>query len=200
MGAIDNFRSMASSAKGFARTVKFAVEIHPPALLGYTSTQLERINLFCHSIEMPGHDLNSQKVQHGSAPAREMIQGHDYDGNIIASFYLSTDLNERKFFENWQALAVDKGTHKANYYDDYIGEMDIFQLSTKEHLGHSELIGPHANSYESVMTFNTERTYGIRVTEVYPETIGKIQYDYGTEAIAKLTVNFQYREWKNLNI
>ena len=110
MGAIDNFRSMASSAKGFARTVKFAVEIHPPAGLRYysTSQQLERINLFCHSVEMPGHDLNSQKVQHGSAPAREMVQGHDYDGNIIASFYLSTDLNERKFFEKWQSYTRNR--------------------------------------------------------------------------------------------
>ena len=195
MGAIDNFRSMAASARGFARTIKFAVEIHPPAGLGYYSTapQLERINLFCHSIEMPGHDLNAQTIQHGSAPAREMVQGHGFEGKIVASFYLSTDLNERKFFENWQGLAVNKQTHKANYYDDYIGEMDIFQLST----GDAVASGPRGERFDD---FNTERTYGIRVTEVYPETIGKIQYDYGTEAIAKLTVDFQYREWKNLNI
>jgi hypothetical protein len=128
-----------------------------------------------------------------------MVQGHDYDGNIIASFYLSTDLNERKFFEKWQSLAVNKHTHKANYYDDYIGEMDIFQLSTKEHLGNLGFAGPHAD-FGKLAPFHTERTYGIRLTEVYPETIGKIQYDYNNEAIAKLTVNFQYREWKNLNI
>jgi hypothetical protein len=200
MGTIDNFRSMVSSARGFARTAKFSVEINPPALLrySYTAPQLERVNLFCHSIEMPGHDLTAQSIQHGSAPAREMVTGHDFAGTIVASFYLSNDLNERKFFEKWQQLAVNKHTHKASYYDDYIGEMDIFQLSTKEHSGNLEFAGPHADG--KLAPFHTEHTYGIRLTEVYPEIIGKIQYDYGESAIAKLTVNFQYREWKNLNI
>jgi hypothetical protein len=197
---------MASSARGFARTTRFVVEINPPAHLKYTlaAPQLERINLFCHSIEMPGHDLNTQTIQHGSAPAREMVRGHAFDGKIIASFYLSTDLNEKKFFENWQALAVNKHTHKANYYDDYIGEMDIFQLSSDETKQISVNTGPAGSGGQKDVTLagasREIRTYGIRLTEVYPETIGIIRYDYGESAIAKLTVDFQYREWKNLNI
>ncbi len=220
MGQIDKFRSMASKARGFARPSRFAVRIHPPARLNMENSatafaggavlvsnepqrnnQLslneqhkslgEQINLFCHSIEMPGHDLQSQTQQHGSAPSRNIVTSHGYEGNITASFYLSDDLREKVFFETWQRMAVSTTTHKANYYDDYIGSMEIFQLSAQ---------GDSANL--AGLFFDREiATYGIKASEVYPETIGAIQYDYDTtNTIAKLSVQFAYREWKDLNI
>jgi len=220
MGQIDKFRSMASKAKGFARPSKFAVRIHPPANLNMQNSETafangevivsnepqrnaqlslnqqhknlgEQINLFCHSIEMPGHDLQTQTQQHGSAPSRSIVTSHGYEGDITASFYLSADLREKTFFETWQRMAVSTTTHKANYYDDYIGSMEIFQLSGQ---------GDSANILGQLLDREIA-TYGIKVSEVYPEKIAQLQYDYSTKnEIAKLTVNFAYREWKNLNI
>jgi len=125
---------------------------------------------------MPGHDLQAQDQQHGSAPGRQIVQSHDYAGTIAASFYLDTHMRERHFFEQWQKMAVNTNTHKANYYDDYIGSMEIFQLDG-----------------------NGEITYGIKATEVYPTTIAGIEYAYAnTNQIALQSVNFQYRQWFNM--
>ena len=88
----------------------------------------QQVNLHCNSISMPGHDLQAQDVQHGSAPGRQMVTSHDYAGTIAATFYLDSHLRERHFFEKWQELAVSTSTHKANYYDDYVGTMEILQL------------------------------------------------------------------------
>ena len=52
----------------------------------------------------------------------------DMLAQLIASFLLSNDLKEKHYFELWQSLAVDNYTHKANYYDDYIGSMEIYQF------------------------------------------------------------------------
>jgi hypothetical protein len=197
MAGLQNFISSMSKAKGFARTARYAVRITPPTSLGQlinqnasissqvtsalTMTQLnkqlgEQVTLHCDSVSMPGHDLQSQSVQHGSAPARDMVQSHDYAGNISASFYLDSHLRERTLFEMWQKMAVNTTTHKANYYDDYIGSMEIFQLDG-----------------------NNNITYGIRATEVYPTTIGGIEYSYANEnQIAKLNIGFAYRQWWNL--
>ena len=90
-----------------------------------------QLELFCSSVELPGHDLQTQQVQHGSAPVRDMVTSHGFEGMITASFYLSEDLKERHFFEQWQRLAVNVESHKANYYDDYTGQMEIFQLSNR---------------------------------------------------------------------
>ena len=189
---IEQFVSSMSRAQGFARTSKYAVVITPPAKLDQGVPQLgipgdpdgmlhnreiaRQINLHCNSVSLPGHDLQAQDVQHGSAPGRQMVQSHDYNGTIAASFYLDSHLRERHFFEQWQKMAVSKTTHKANYYDDYIGEMEIFQLDG-----------------------NGEITYGIKATEVYPTTLGGIEYAYANaNQIATQAVNFQYRQWFNL--
>ena len=135
-----------------------------------------QINLHCNTVSMPGHDLQAQDQQHGSAPGRQIVQSHDYAGTIAASFYLDTHMRERHFFEQWQKMAVNTNTHKANYYDDYIGSMEIFQLDG-----------------------NGEITYGIKATEVYPTTIAGIEYAYAnTNQIALQSVNFQYRQWFNM--
>ena len=203
---INEFVSSMAKAKGFARTSKYAVVITPPTLLkvlegrenqailrdgvevnkedGQNLLSMhslnkqvgQQVNLHCSSVAMPGHDLQAQDVQHGSAPGRQMVTSHDYNGTIATTFYLDSHLRERHFFEMWQKMAVSKTTHKANYYDDYIGSMEIFQLDG-----------------------NGEITYGIKATEVYPTTLGGIEYAYANaNTIATQSVNFQFRQWFNL--
>ena len=176
-----------SASGGFARTSKYAVLITPPANIetdsgsalqfSQFSNQVGRqVNLHCNSISMPGHDLQAEEQQHGSAPGRLIVRSHDYEGTIDASFYLDTHLRERHFFEQWQKMAVNTNTHKANYYDSYIGTMEIFQLDGKG-----------------------EITYGIKATEVYPSTIAGIEYAYANiNQIALQSVKFQYRQWFNM--
>jgi hypothetical protein len=178
---IQNFVASMNKAGGFARTSKYAVVITPPASIAGSFDKLDwmvgrQVNLHCNTVSMPGHDLQAQDVQHGSAPGRQIVQSHDYNGTIAASFYLDSHLRERHFFEKWQKMCVSKTTHKANYYDDYIGSMEIFQLN-----GAGEI------------------TYGIKAIEVYPTTIAGIEYAYAnTDTIALQSVNFQYRQWFNM--
>ena len=199
MGQIDKFRAAMGKAKGFARPSKFAVRINPPgAISGSNLNELHQsmrgqINLFCNSVEMPGHDLQTVQQQHGSAPARDIVQAHAFEGMITASFYLSEDLRERHYFEQWQKLAVDTETHKANYYDTYTGEMEIYQLSTGLDSGL-----PFPTFIDKIFDVD-KATYGILAREVYPATISGIEYSYDNgNQIATMAVGFNYREWRNL--
>jgi len=221
MGQIDKFRAAMASAKGFARPSKFAVRINPPntfrsiptytangqevstenteflksrrALMELNNGMRGQINLFCSSIEMPGHDLQTQQLQHGSAPVRDMVTSHAFEGMITASFYLSEDLKERHFFEQWQRMAVNVESHKANFYDDYIGSMEIFQLSNGLDSGL-----PFPTIIDKIIDVDMAE-YGIVASEVYPATISGIEYGYERgNQIATMAVGFNYREWRNL--
>ena len=190
---IQNFIASMNRSGGFARTSRYAVVITPPAGLlnsdssvnnfntariaqNYLTTTNRQVNLHCSSVSMPGHDLQAMEQQHGSAPGREIVRSHDYEGTIAATFYLDSHLRERHFFEQWQRSAVNTQTHKANYYDDYIGELEIYQLD-----GDGEI------------------TYGIKATEVYPTLIAGIEYAYSSSnTIATQVVQFQYRQWYNM--
>ena len=161
-----------------------ATALHPTeATMHQLSVQMgKQINIHCDSISMPGHDLQSQTVQYGSAPARDMVTSHAFAGNINASFYADKYLRERHFFELWQKMAVNTVTHKANYYDDYVGKMHIYQLGSLD--GESNQDVP---------------TYGIEAIEVYPATISAIEYNYGSSnQIVKVNVAFAYKQWHNL--
>ena len=192
---IQNFIASMNKSGGFARLSKYAVVITPPRKLilqqgleasdgirdiliaqDYLKTTNRQVNLHCSSVSMPGHDLQAMEQQHGSAPGREIVRSHDYAGTIAATFYLDSYLRERHFFEKWQELAVSNSTHKANYYDDYVGTMEILQLDA-----------------------NGEITYGIKAVEVYPTTMAGIEYAYAnTNTIATQAINFQYRQWYNM--
>ena len=43
---------------------------------------------------MPGHDLQTQHVQHGSEPAREMVQAHGMKVLLLLHFTLDEDLKK----------------------------------------------------------------------------------------------------------
>jgi hypothetical protein len=72
-----------------------------------------------------------------------------------------------------------------NYYDSYVGSMDIMQLG----------------QFDSKQDDDARVTYAVRLFEVYPQTIGSYDYTYGTEneqVIVPITLNF--RTWANLTI
>ena len=199
------FRAAMAAANGYARTTRFAVRIYAPTNLesminqteetdtrsggnfevANTSKQMNdvtvalgrQLNLHCDSVSMPNHDLQAETIDH-FGPPRQMVTGHGFTGTISASFYADTFLRERHFLEMWQKMAVNHTTHKAGYYNDYIGKMHIFQLA-------SDNVQDHPS-------------YGIEATEVYPETLSAIEYNYSGNNIVKINVGFQYKEWHNL--
>jgi len=142
----------------------------------------ETMDLHCDSVSMPAHDLVTQTVKYGSEPDVDMVVGHAYTGKINASFYADKYLRERQFIELWQKMAVNNLTNKANYYDDYVGKMHIYQLGSFDGEGDRDI-----------------PTYGIEAIEVYPATLSVVEYNYATvNEIVKINVGFNYKQWYNL--
>ena len=87
-------------------------------------------------------------------------------------------------------MAVDNYTHKANYYDDYIGAITIAQLSS---------VSQGVSSFLGTPLFAQEATYGIVATEVFPKVVGGIEYSAKSKnSIASLDVDFEFKQWFNL--
>ena len=140
-----------------------------------------QINIHCDSVNMPAHDLQTETItQFG--PPREMVTGHGFNGTIAASFYADTFLRERHFIEMWQKMAVNHVTHKAGYYNDYIGKMHIFQLGADSEIGRDM------------------PTYAVEAMEVYPTELGTIEYGYGKKnEVVKINMEFGYKYWRNMS-
>ena len=205
MGAINDFQAQISKADGLARIARYRVLLTPPAGVGTKSMQ-ETTNLFCNTISMPGHDLQTSTVKHGTEINREMVVGHGYEGTIEATFYLDQELDLKSYLDSWQEAAISTTRNTVSYYKDasgqhnYVGSMQIFQLGSKS-------TGQTRFEFNSNTGFNlnkkmhaeAERVYGINVEEVFPTTIAPIEYAYATvDEVALLTVSFQYRKWTEM--
>ena len=217
---IGRFRSAMASAEGYARPSRFAIRVFPPVNLSqqigasgtatYMNGQVQnrsvdyegpsnqypvqgkymndllstygrQVNIHCDSIQMPSKSMDTQEVQYGSEPVRSMVQTHTFPGTIDATFYADKYMRERQFFEAWQKMCVGEHTHKANYYDNYIGKLHIYQL------------GPDNEQNRDMPT------YAVEAMEVYPTTIGSIDYTYAKSSeIIKITISFAYKYWRNM--
>ena len=141
-----------------------------------------QVNINCDNITMPTKKMVTQDVQYGSEPVRSMVTGHEFPGTIVASFYADKYMRERQFFEAWMKMCVGEHTHKANYYDDYIGKMQIYQLGADSEVGRDM------------------PTYAVEAMEVYPQQIGAVDYDYGKKnEVVKINVQFGYKYWRNMS-
>jgi len=145
-------------------------------LTSLNNTIGRQVNIMCDTVNMPGVDLQTQEIQYGSEPNYNQVTSHGFAGNIVATFYADKYLRERQFFEHWQKLVVDTISHKANYYDNYVGKMHIYQLAADSEVNRDM------------------PTYAVEAIDVFPEKIGALDYGHALgNQIQKITIEFSYK-------
>jgi len=205
---INRFIAQVNQGEGLARPTRYLVVIQPPQNLKTStkavgpggrysevvqsptglnemeSNEIKRnVGMMCRNITMPSRDIaTAENRQYG--PGRLMPYAYKFSGSIEASFYGDKFLRQRTFFENWQKKIIDVSTHHMDYYDKYVGTMDIFQL------------GSFAAEQD-----RDRVTYAVRLYEVFPSTIGSYDYSYGaTDSAVNVPITLNFRTWKNLTL
>ncbi len=200
---INRFIAQMNQGEGVARPTRYLVVIHPPqgdktgtnhhadefsdmtaGRNDLESGEMKRnIGMMCNKVTLPSRDITTQPHQMYGL-AREMPYGYTTMGKIECTFYGDKFLRQRMFFENWQKKIIDIDTHHMNWYDNYVGTMDIYQL------------GSFSAEHDRDRT-----TYAVRLYEVYPQTIGSLDYSYGaTDQAVNIPITLNFRTWKNLTI
>ena len=198
---INRFIAEINQGEGMARPTRYMVVIQPPQKvidiqgdMDYSapssgendleSSQTKRnVGMMCNSVTMPSRDVNTAASQQ-YGPQRRMPYAYSFSGELAMSFYGDKFLRQRLFFENWQKKIFNIQTHDMNFYDDYVGTMDIMQLGS----------------------FSSEKdrdrvTYAVRLYEVYPQTIGSYGMGYGSaNEVVNVPITLNFRHWRNLTI
>ena len=82
------------------------------------------------NISMPEKEIQTKEIKHNGPPRRF---AYDYKATSIdATFYADKFMRERSYFEMWQNAAYSNTTHNFNFYDNYVSDMNIFQLGSFE--------------------------------------------------------------------
>ena len=75
---------------------------------------------------MPAREAAQKEIRH-NGPTRKFVFNYTTP-EITATFYTDKFMRERTFFETWQRLSFDNRTFAFEYYDKYVGSLDIHQL------------------------------------------------------------------------
>ena len=133
------------------------------------------MSMQCNKIEFPGRNLDTVADTNIYGPTREIVNGFSF-AEITANFYQSSNYKEKQFFETWQRLSYDPNTWAMQYYDDYVGKIQIYSLDN-----------------------DGLRRYGVELIECFPKTIAAQQLDALPSTTAQTCdVSFSYRYWRNL--
>ena len=110
---------------GVARQNKYRVFITSP-----TGTS-EGINMMAETVSMPGQNIRTAADTLRYGPQREHAQAAMY-GPISITIICKPGLPEKRYFEDWQELIINKETWEARFYKDYIGAIDIFSMDSDD--------------------------------------------------------------------
>jgi len=137
-----------------------------------------RVQAFCSAINMPDRTIETKEIRH-HGPAYKLA--FDYkSADIVATFYCDKFLRERSYFEQWQSAVFSTVSHNYNFYDNYVSDVNIFQL------------GQFASKNE-----RDDMTYAVKLFECYPKIIGPVEYSYENNAVQTFQVTFTFRYWIN---
>ena len=89
-------------------------------------------------------------------------------------------MDEKRILDEWNDKCVSvNGGFNVAYYNDYIGELDIYVLDRS----------------------GKERTYHMHYHEVYPKTVTAVELNHGTtNATLRVTAEIQYAFWTTNSI
>jgi len=202
-------QSYINEAEGFARKARFYVEFNLPKAGGVGITNIDpgselsdganelettfkssaemisvqkanarRVQAFCSAISMPERTVEMKEVKHHGPAYKIAI---DYkSADITATFYADKFLRERSYFELWQKAAFSNQSHNFNFYDNYVSDVNIFQL------------GQFASRNE-----RDDVTYAVKLFDCFPKTISAVEYSYDANTIQTFQVTFGFRYWIN---
>ena len=157
----------------------------------YTRELASAMTIRAETVNMAGRNISSFDESNIYGPVKQIPDGITYGEDVNITFIASQDMAERDYIENWQQMIYDAGNWDLNYYNDFIGTIDIYTVS-KHNDGGKE--GGNIQGPKMI------RTFGIRCQEVWPKTLGATEMSNGAGSeLIKIPVSFAFRYWDRLD-
>ena len=213
--SIDQFKSVVSSKKGFARPNLFRVTL--PSFAGHTGTDL---NIICKDVQLPGRQIITNERRIGIK--NEKIPFGYAVNDVSMTFHVLNDYGVKEYFEVWQSLAANHYTGEVGYQkgsNGYGRQVTIQQLrkvdrvpsylqaSTKSNTLTDRLankILPRLTDYEVVRDFYNQSpggelqdvvTYEVKLENAFPTTMTDIALNNELDGIVELNIQLSYTNW-----
>jgi len=176
--SVANFSSRIA-ASGLASPNKF--EVHFTNIPGARNgaADLTQLSLMCDQVSLAGRDVQAVlDLQYGIR--RQIVYNAPAYTPLSLSFLCTDKMDEKRILDEWNNRCVSvAGGFNVAYYNDYVGELDIYVLDRS----------------------GKQRTYHMHYHEVYPKTVTAVELNHGTtNTTLRVTAEIQYAFWTTNSI
>lgn len=163
---------------------------------------IRNLSVMCKSITLPARKIETVKFQRNVTDISLIAQYQEFSNNLLpATFYVSPDMKERIFFENWMNLVIDPVTKLPNYYDEYARHNTITVFTLPKVLAGA---APQAGDKFFNYSENNPKElplYFTKFYQCYPTEIEETELSTdasGNGAIMEIKVNFTYKFFRTI--
>lgn len=161
-------RFMAENQLGFARSNRFYVQITSAPGIDVLPRQF---SFMCEGAEFPGREITTvdTRIYGPTYKSPNLSVYNDITLTVLCDYQMS----EKRFFDAWVDYINPTSNYNFSFRDNYVTDIAIF----------------HLNELNDI-------TYGIRLKEAYPVSVGALQASWGDDNIHRLQVGITYRYWE----
>lgn len=166
-----------NSAKGFAKTSKFFVDIFPPSGLPFSSDEFASfgdLKFYCESAEFPERSLQTSDYRiYGPSYKSPSLSAYN---DVSLTLYCDGKMTQKLLFDSWMDLVNPKSSFDFSYREDYISTVNVYQLNDMGYV-----------------------TYMVSLKEAYPTSINPISTNWADDGFNRLQVSFTYRYYNDVS-
>lgn len=182
---------------GVASANRFYVRLNVNALGSSSASKfpLQRsrdLSLMCNSVSLPKRIIKAIDFVVKPGNVDKIASYQEYDHELSMTFYCSSDLNERRFFEDWANLVVDPVTKQPNYYDEY-AKYNMVTVFVLPKMFSGGLVDENTRDYKG------NPLYYVRFHECYPITIEENELSTGSGELLQLNVTLSYKYFSTIS-
>lgn len=201
IGMIDKFRAHFAAHSDWSKACRFEASFFaPPCLNGKTPVGLR---MQCETAELPGYNINTVDGKvYGSSYA---VAATPVFNDLNLTFICAGDLWEKKFFDEWMEIMMNKDRYGFNslYREEYVTSIEIKQYDET----HGQLvtmasnipgISKVVNKIEQYLDVPAAVQYHAKFVEIFPTSVAPISLNWAEDSINRLNVTFKYRYWTQI--
>jgi hypothetical protein len=157
--------------KDLARSSRFEIVVTAPTI---AKEQEREVSLLCEEAAIPGLIATFSPTKIGNWTEYRAHGIEFFGDNATFTFIVNSDWNVREFFEQWMGNCVDITSKEVAFYDDIIGNVEIYSLDRGDN-----------------------RTGSWELIEAWPRLLNLTPMSQASDAPVRVTVTFTYRLWES---
>jgi len=173
-----------------------------------------RLGLFCKAASFPEANIESSQLEYIPSMGEKIATNYNFSENssLTMTFYCSSSLFERRFFELWQSAVSNPKTQMMNFYDEYAKNNQITIIKIPRGSGSLNdafnykfnpngfttytMSGRSADPLQDRLASTLGIFYGVTFYECYPTKISSIEMGFDGSEMMEFTVDIAYKYYK----